>query len=449
MKQDFGVATASPSIPVPRTGGGIVNMEQNRAIAEAQGAILVAQKCPRDEERSFTLIIAACNRKSMAESSMYGFKRGTSLLEGPTIRLAETMARLWGNITYGMRELSRNQDGSEVEAFAWDLQSNVRVTRQFVVRHQRDTKSGPKTLSSERDVYEMVANMGQRRVRACLLEIIPADVVEGAINACKKCLENGDGKPLVDRARDMLVAFRELGVSQKMIEGFLQHSVSAIVPAQLVRLTQIYRSISDGVAPREDFFDVSEDDINKKFENGPAAATDLPVAEPHKEATVSVPDTGTAREPQSPTPRTRPKTIEKFKEEIQQVETAANMRTWLLKHKNRVLSLLPKVGDQKVVLFYADQRLKSLTQKEEREGFGEELKAQRGGEKNNNNRDRAEQQANILGSITCPDGKGVVNETFCNQACPARSGCPEFDAEDADAHGQDSRSTGSKLSFDM
>ena len=171
-----------PSIQHQFSAG--VAVEQSRAVAEAQAAMLVAQARKRDELMAYDKIMSACQRASLAESAMYAYKRGGILVEGPSIRLAEVLARSWGNITYGLRELSRNGGESEVEAFAWDLETNTRVTRQFVVRHIRDKKGGGVALTEERDIYELAANMGQRRVRACLLELIPADIVDSQRQTC-------------------------------------------------------------------------------------------------------------------------------------------------------------------------------------------------------------------------------------------------------------------------
>lgn len=254
-----------PSIQQQFSAG--VAVEQSRAVAEAQAAMLVAQARKRDELMAYDKIMSACQRASLAESAMYAYKRGGVLVEGPSIRLAEVLARSWGNITYGLRELSRNGGESEVEAFAWDLETNTRVTRQFVVRHIRDKKGGGVALTEERDIYELAANMGQRRVRACLLELIPADIVEAAVTKCKKTIADGGGVPLEDRVRSMVVSFGTLGVTKDMIEAWLQHSVSAIVPAQLVKLSQIYQSIKTGVATREEFFDLNagKSNLNERF----------------------------------------------------------------------------------------------------------------------------------------------------------------------------------------
>jgi len=145
-------------------------VEKQRVMQEVQALVLVAQKCPRDEVRAHKKIMDAAKRKTLAEGAMYAYPRGGQIVKGPSIRTAETIAKYWGNITYGIKELSQDNRShfSEVMAYAWDLESNVRQEKVFKVPHRRDTKKGSSILTDSRDIYELTANMGARRVRACI-----------------------------------------------------------------------------------------------------------------------------------------------------------------------------------------------------------------------------------------------------------------------------------------
>jgi hypothetical protein len=263
---NFDEAKVYTGVPVPQQNGmlqqvqtpsALTSVDQARAIAEVQAAMVVARMNPRDEMRAYQRIVMACKRKSLAEQASYAYPRGGKMVTGPSIRLAEVIAGYWGNITYGLRELNRGKGISEVEAFAWDLETNTRVTRQFQVKHIRDKSDGGKQLTGERDIYELVASMGQRRVRACILEVVPGDIVEGAEEECKKTLQGGNGEPMEDRIRKMVLAFSEFGISKDMIEARLRHKIEATLPAEIVTLQQIYRSLKDGMAKREEFFDMT------------------------------------------------------------------------------------------------------------------------------------------------------------------------------------------------
>jgi hypothetical protein len=239
--------------------GGAMSSEVARSVAEIQTAMTVAQMCPRSETKAWSEMKRACGRITLADQALYAYKRGDKMVSGPTIRLAEVLARCFRNIDYGFRELESQDGKSRVEAYAWDLEANVRVKREFWVKHIREKRSGDQALKGQRDVYEMVASQAQRRVRACLLEIVPGDFVEAAQNVCQKTLEEGDGRPLKDRIRDAVLAFEEVGVTEQMLEGYLQHPMKATIAAELPRLQQVYNGLNSGMVKREEVFDVFAD----------------------------------------------------------------------------------------------------------------------------------------------------------------------------------------------
>lgn len=226
-----------------------------RAVAEVQAAYVIAKKFPRNEHESYMRIMEACKRPTLAEQAMYAYPRGSQLVKGPSIRLAEAMAQAWGNIDCGVREISQADGVSVAEAYAIDLETNSRITKVFHVPHKRDTKKGVTRLTDSRDIYELVANQGSRRLRACILGIIPGDIIEAAVNRCSQTLESSD-IPITEQVRKMIAAFDELGVKVEHLEKRLGHNLDATIPTEIVTLKGIYKSIKDGMASREDFFDI-------------------------------------------------------------------------------------------------------------------------------------------------------------------------------------------------
>jgi len=237
---------------------GLVASTEARAVAEVQAAYVIAKKFPRDQNQSYLDIMNACKRPFLAEQAMYAYPRGGTLVTGPSIRLAEAMAQSWGNLDVGVREISQSNGVSVAEAYAIDLQTNTRVTKIFHVPHVRDTKKGRVKLTDARDIYEMVANQGSRRLRACILGILPGDVIEAAVNQCKKTMESGE-LPLADRIRMMVAKFDELGVKVEHLEKRLGHKLDATIGSEFVTLQGVYKSIKDGFAHREDFFEIGGD----------------------------------------------------------------------------------------------------------------------------------------------------------------------------------------------
>ncbi len=232
-----------------------------RAVQEVQAALVMAKRFPRDQHSAFNRIMESCKRRKLAEAAIYVYPRGGSRVTGPSIRLAEALAQNWGNLEFGIRELSQSSgDGerpgeSEVEAFAWDMETNTRQSKVFKVPHVRMTRDGRQLLSDPRDIYEHVANNGARRLRACILGIIPGDVVDEALRQCEETVEKGGGEPLVDRVRKMVGAFAELGVTTAMLEARLGHRLNAVIAAEIVQLSGIYKAVRDGFGKREDYFE--------------------------------------------------------------------------------------------------------------------------------------------------------------------------------------------------
>lgn len=230
--------------------------EQGRAVAEVQAAIVAAKRCPRDEAAAMRRILAACSRPTLANLAVYQFTRGGDV-SGPSIHLAKVLAGAWGNLDFNWRVIQTRPGASLVQAVCWDLETNVRAHRTFLVRHVRQTRGGEVKLTDERDIYETIANAAARRLRACILDIIPADVVEAAVEQVKATQEHAlrqEGATLLDRVARMVVAFEALGVDRATLEAYAGRSLDALTPALLNRLAQVCKAIQDGVSSADEVF---------------------------------------------------------------------------------------------------------------------------------------------------------------------------------------------------
>jgi hypothetical protein len=234
---------------------GTVAIEASRAIAEAQGKLVIAKRFPRDEVQAYAKAMEACQRPTMAEKAFYSFPRGAQTVEGPTIRFAEELARCWGNIDYGIKELSQDEGKSEMQAYAWDLETNAQSIQNFTNPHQREVGKKMQTLTSLRDIYENNANMATRRLRSRILAILPSWFVEDAIAECKKTLAGQNDLPLVDRVKKMVVQFAKLGVTQEQIEGRLKKKIDTMNADDFVEYIGIYNAIKNGESKIAEWFE--------------------------------------------------------------------------------------------------------------------------------------------------------------------------------------------------
>lgn len=230
-------------------------MVASRQMQEAQNQLVAAKRFPRDEIAARNRILTACQRKRLAEQAEYEYQRGASKVTGVSIRLAEAMAQSWGNLDFGFVELEQRAGESQVMAYCWDLETNTRQTKIFAVPHIRETKKGSYPLTGSRDIYELVANQAARRVRACILGIIPGDIVEEAVEQCRTTLVNGEEKPLEDLIKDCVrTAEKTYQVPQESLEKYIGCKASAFSMNDLIRLKRVFNSIKDGMAKREEIF---------------------------------------------------------------------------------------------------------------------------------------------------------------------------------------------------
>ncbi len=289
--------------------------ESERVVALIQASFTVAKRHPRDINEAIERIKNICGVLAVAEDAEYSYNRGGKLVSGPNIRIAEIIASQWGNIDCNIVEIVRSQGESLVEAYALDLETNARWRVQFVVPHRRDKSEGGKDLTSDRDITEMVFNMGSRRVRECVFRVIPNFVVDAALEKCRETLARNDKKtPLKDRIAKLIARFAELGVTTKMLHDWLKGSPEEMLEQQYVQLRNIGKSIADKQSRVEDFFKSDQvapiqagkaptEDPNK----GPAEATgkDADAEIPHGEKTK------TEEKPAAPASAEKPAQAEK------------------------------------------------------------------------------------------------------------------------------------------
>jgi hypothetical protein len=245
------IGTRSPALPAAGVSQATA-VEQARAVAEVQAAVYVAQANPRDVDRAVAEMQDACGRMALAQVAFYSVpNRGND----KSVHLARELIRIWGNTDYGVRELRRDDAAgeSEVLAFAWDQQTNSRSSRSFINPHARmkkvDGKQTRVALDDLHDIYLSNQNIGARAVRECVFTILPKWFVEQAADVCRATLENGEGKPLAERIRDMVAAFDKVGIGVQRLESKVGRKRGQWTGADVADFRVAYTSITrDGVS---------------------------------------------------------------------------------------------------------------------------------------------------------------------------------------------------------
>lgn len=253
---------------------GAIAIEQERAIAEAQGQLTLAKRFPRDLSASYAELMEACASPAFAATAFYSVPNRGS---GPSIRFAEEVARVYGNFIYGHRELSRSDTKSEIEVFAWDMEKNNRSVRQLTVMHVVDTKYGPKPCRDQSDIDNLIANKASKQIRGRILALLPKWMVAEAIERCKQTIAGTGDKPIAARVRMMINAFAKYGVNPDHIAKYIGHSLDDVTLDELVDLTGVFNAIREGGKPG-DYFGAEDEKAEAK------AAVNAAINAPAKEA---------------------------------------------------------------------------------------------------------------------------------------------------------------------
>lgn len=228
-----------------------------REAKQIEGMVLMAKRFPRDMIEVEKKILVNCRRNGLAEMAEYTYKRGGVDITGPSIRLAEVLMQCYGNMLASWHEVQRNSDNSDCIAYAWDIENNIRIEKSFNVPHYRDTRQGRIPLKDDRDIKEMCANQAARVLRSCILQVIPGDLIEMALNECHKTLEN-DRTPLHEQIAKFLKLFKdEYNVSQAQLERYIGVPVTKWTKSDIHRLRKLNNLIKNGESTVEEALSIN------------------------------------------------------------------------------------------------------------------------------------------------------------------------------------------------
>jgi hypothetical protein len=221
-------------------------------LASVQAALMF----PRDVQRSLTEMRQSCSTEYMAQRAFYSYRRGGENVAGPTVQLARELPGAGATCITGCAELSRDDVAgqSEMQAWAWDVQTNERVSSTFIVPHGRDTKTG---VQADRGPA-----VDLREQRECRRASPPGDGLRAAAGVVP-CGGGGDlpahdaGRRDDDaRAEDRVLpgGVRRKSVSQRQVEAYIGRPADAWVVGDIDTLQVVFNEIKDGVKLIGDVF---------------------------------------------------------------------------------------------------------------------------------------------------------------------------------------------------
>lgn len=195
----------------------------------------------------------AMSSKDIAQQCNYSLKRGSTVIEGPSIRLAEIFLQAWGNL-YSASRITRN-DGQTVtaEAAVWDLEKNVKLTVE-VKRSIRNREGKMYSLDMQTVTANAAASIA---LRNAAFRIIPKAYIDGIYKAAMRHAYEGDS--LENLRTKALAYFKTFDYEADHILKFLGKStISEITKDDLRILGGIKNKIEDRILNSSDAFPLND-----------------------------------------------------------------------------------------------------------------------------------------------------------------------------------------------
>lgn len=273
--------------------------------AQAKAAIearyIMAMHRPRSMSDVRQKLLKDCQRPTFAEVAKYSVKRGRkqddngkwvdNYVEGPSIRMAECVARMMGNIDTSSMLLYDDAQKCIVRVTATDLEANTSYSLDVTVRKvvERSKLNGDqvaissRTNSSGKLVYlvaatdDEIANkqaaLVSKAMRTNLLRLVDGDLLDEAMELCARTASAAIQKDPDGERKRLEDGYAKLGVMPRDLAEYLGHDVAKCSPAQIEALRKLWVAIRDGNTTWKEIIDqVREERSTPPDDDRPAAA---------------------------------------------------------------------------------------------------------------------------------------------------------------------------------
>lgn len=246
------------------------------ARAEIEGAIIIARRFPRNEDKCFGDIAKSCARLRFAENVCYRYPRGGQDVVGLSVYFAKEAARIWGNIRYGFNVTNDTETERTICCWAWDVQTNTKTQYEasfakLVQRKDKHTKRTEWVEPDERDLRELTGNIASRLVRNAILDLLPEDFKRDGEDFANDTLRKNVAADPEAHKKSMILSFSGLGIDVNQLELYLGHSLGIATPTEISNLRQVYKSVKDGHTTWTQH--IAETDEQPQSKTPPAAGT--------------------------------------------------------------------------------------------------------------------------------------------------------------------------------
>ncbi len=261
-REEFGAVTETMA---GETASGAVAAQ---AAAQVQARYVMAVRNPRDLDAVRQDLLKDCARPGFAATAEYAKPIGQGKVVGPSIRFVENALRRFRNVLIETPVIFDSPKTRIVRVRVTDLESNLTQEKDVAVEKtverskprptpelplgfisSRENTSGGRTylvLATDDEILGKENALISKSMRNAGLRILPGDLVEDAIAACRTTRQKAD-KADPDAARKQLIdAFAKLHVTVSDLKAYAGDDLAKLSPAQLDDLRSIWNAIKEG-----------------------------------------------------------------------------------------------------------------------------------------------------------------------------------------------------------
>lgn len=232
--------------------------------AEIEAAYVMAYQRPRLVDQARVKVLEACKRPTFAKAAVYSKPQGDKRIEGLSIRAAEEALRCWGNVRVSTAVTLETDSIRKIRVTVSDLENNISFGGEFTLNKtvERSNGAGREILgqrlntnnqtvfivrATEDEMLVKTASTVSKAIRTHGLRLIPADIQEEMIAACRATSrDSGAVDPLAEKKKVIDGFFFNLRVPPNELEQYLGYPVSQLNDAGLVDLREVYVTVDEG-----------------------------------------------------------------------------------------------------------------------------------------------------------------------------------------------------------
>ena len=252
------------------------------ARAEIEAAYAVAQYRPRNNGDVRAHLLEECSRPTFAAEALYGKPILGKIIEGLSIRSAESAMRIMGNIRCSKWTTFEDERVQKINISVIDLETNAGDSSEVTIQKTVERKQAGKDreIITERvnvkgeKVFVVVATedelinkrnaMLSKEKRNLILALLPADVKEDMIDKIHEVMRSRDSKDPDKRRNAMIESFAKLGIYPSDIEPWLKCTLDQATSDQIGELSVMCKTIADGESTWKAYMDQQEEADQEK-----------------------------------------------------------------------------------------------------------------------------------------------------------------------------------------